>query len=311
MEEMQYDWKQTRKAFSRIGWAFCAILGVSFVLQLIWVVLPTVIWGEDNWATASSWGMWLGTFLPLYAGAIPIGLWILKKLPAEKPESHPLGTKNFFVFFAIGYCLMYGGSLIGNTLSSWLSGGNAENAVLDYAMDTNPLKVLFMVFLAPILEEYVCRKQVIDRTKRYGEKIAALLSAVIFGLLHQNLFQFFYAFGVGLVFAYIYLRTGRLRYTIGLHIIFNFMGSVIAPELLLLLETESVVGVMVYLLYILFLLGVSVAGLVLLIKMRKRLIWKEAQEPLPKGTALKTVYLNAGMILYMLLCTAFTVIALM
>ena len=319
-----------RKTFSRIGLALCAILVIATVLQLLWFGVPTIIWGENNWAASSSWGMWIGTFAPLYLIAIPVGLLVLRKLPAQAPEKSKLGLDRFLMFLPICFCLMYGGNIIGNVLSSLLSGGTAENAILDYAMDTNPLKVLVIVILARLLDEYVCRKQIIDRTRQYGEKTAVVLSAVVFGLLHQNLFQFFYAFGLGLVFAYIYTRTGRLRYSVILHSIINFMGSVVAPWILSLvnpdafanadpsaspeqvmaLMREVLPGLLLTLLYSLFLLGMSIAGLVLLVVRSKRVIWKDSPEQLPQGTAVKTVYLNVGMILYILICVATTVLTL-
>ena len=282
-----------RKTFSRIGLALCAILVIATVLQLFWFGVPTIIWGENNWAASSSWGMWIGTFAPLYLIAIPVGLLVLRKLPAQAPEKSKLGLDRFLMFLPICFCLMHGGNLIGNVLSSLLSGGNAENAILDYAMDTNPLKVLVMVVLAPLLEEYVCRKQIIDRTRQYGEKTAVVLSAVVFGLL-------------------------------------NFMGSVVAPWILSLVNPDALAGadpsaspeqvmalmrevlpgLLLMLLYSLFLLGMSIAGLVLLVVRSKRVIWKDSPEQLPQGTAVKTVYLNVGMILYILICVATTVLTL-
>ena len=54
-----------RKAFSRIGWAFCAILLITTALQALWILVPRLFWGENNWATDSSWGNWIGSFAPL------------------------------------------------------------------------------------------------------------------------------------------------------------------------------------------------------------------------------------------------------
>lgn len=322
MDESHIDLLPARKTFSRIGLAFCAILVIATILQVLWFAIPSAIWGENNWAISSSWGIWIGTFAPLYFIAIPVSLLILRKLPAQAPQDAKLGSGNFFIFLPICIFLMYTGNLIGTGLSLLLSGGNAQNAVVDLAMDTNPLKIVVMVILAPLLEEYVCRKQLIDRTRQYGEKTAVLLSALVFGLLHQNLFQFFYAFGLGLVFAYIYTRTGRLRYSVVLHAIINFMGSVVAPWIVSLTNgtdpsatpeqlTEALPGMLVMLLYALFLIGMSIAGLVLLIVKSKQLVWKEAAAPLPKGSAAKTVYLNVGMVLYVLVCVAGFVLALL
>lgn len=331
MDESTYELSPARKTFSRIGLALSAILVIATLCQLLWFAVPTAIWGEDNGVSASSWWLWLGTIVPLYLIAIPVGLLILRKLPAQAPEDHKLGSGKFLVLLPICFCLMYSGNLIGNFLSMLLSGGTAQNAVLDYAMDTNPLKVVVMVILAPLLEEYVCRKQIIDRTRQYGEKTAVFLSALVFGLLHQNLFQFFYAFGLGLVFAYIYVRTGRLRYPVLLHGIINFMGAVVAPWILSLIDMEALAamdpnappeqvmallqqilpGLMLMTLYSMLLIGMSIAGLVLIVTKRRQLIWKEAPEQLPEDTAAKTVYLNVGMILYILLCVASFVLALL
>ncbi len=331
MNESTYSPAPAKKVFSRIGLALCAILAITFVVQLILLTVPMIIWGENNWMSTSSWGMWLSTFIPLYLVAIPVGLLIMRKLPAQAPQDNKLGVKNFFVFLPICFCLMYSGNIIGTALSGLLSGGTAENALTDYIMDSNPLKIAFIVILAPLLEELVCRKQIIDRTRQYGEKTAVFLSALTFGLLHQNLFQFFYAFALGLVFAYIYIRTGRLRYPVILHSIINFMGSVVAPWILSLegmealsnvnpnatpaemmaLYQEILPAMAIFLLYTLLLLGLSIAGLVLLILKCRQLVWKEAAEQLPKGAGFKTVYLNVGMILYILICIATTVLALL
>lgn len=226
---------------------------------------------------------------------------------------------------------MYGGNLIGTGLSMLLSGGKAENAVAEVAMDQSFLKVLVMVILAPLVEEYICRKQIIDRTRQYGEKTAVLLSGLTLALLHQNFFQFFYAFGLGLIFAYIYTRTGKLRYSVVFHMIINFMGSVVAPWILTLVDLDALsnldpnatdaelMGVLgqflpgfaLYMLYALFLMGMALAGLILLILKFRKLIWHPAAEELPKGTAFKTVYLNVGMVIYVLLCAGGIVLALL
>ena len=81
-----------RKTFSRIGLALSAILVIATIAQLLWLAIPMAIWGKDNWAVSSSWGMWIGTFAPLYLIAIPVGLLILRKLPAQVPEDHTLGV---------------------------------------------------------------------------------------------------------------------------------------------------------------------------------------------------------------------------
>lgn len=326
MEPETVDLKTARKTYSTIGLALAVVLLAASLGQLAWFSLP----GEESWMVSSSWGYWLGSFLPLYLLAIPLGLLILKAVPAEVPQAHNLSGKAFFTLLPICFCVMYTGNLVGTALSMLLSGGTAENAVLDYAMDTNPIKVVFMVILAPLIEEFLCRKMVIDRVRCYGEKTAVFLSALVFGLMHQNLFQFFYAFALGYVFAYIYLRTGQLRYSVILHTIINFMGGVVAPFLLTVIDLEAIEnldptapteellaiyadilpGLLLYMGYAFLLFGLSVAGFVLILVKRKQMIWQEAPRQLPRGQAAKTAYLNPGMLIYILLCLAAFVLAL-
>lgn len=324
MEELQNQ-KPIKKVFSRIGFALCVMLLLTAVLQVVWFAV-----GKDNWMAGSSWGMWLGTFVPLYLVGAPVCCLMLRPLPAAPPAEQKIGIRKFLTLLPICYFLTYAGSLAGTMLSQALSGGEAQNALENYAFDTNPIKILVMVILAPLVEEFIFRKLIIDRTAKYGEKLAVVLSALAFGLFHTNLYQFFYAFALGLVFGYIYVRTGRLRYTAVIHGIINFLGSVLAPfilstvdlealssidpnateEELLALYSGMMPGILYYFLYVVFLLAVVIAGFVLFLRNIEKLPWKEAPEQLPKGKGVRTAYLNAGMIVFLLICSLFTVLAL-
>ena len=122
---------------------------------------------------------------------------------------------------------------------------------------------------------------------------------------------------------YIYLRTGRLRYSVILHAVINFMGSVLAPWLLTLVDTEGLppgdlneqfMAILPQTLllagYGFLMMGMFIAGLVLFIIKIRRLVWHESEAQLPKGTALRTVYCSGGMVLYMLLCLVMIIISL-
>lgn len=327
--ENKINLKPVRRAYSGIGWALCAILVTLLAVQIITSVLIQAFWPDGCWLTRSSYGKWIVSFVPQYLIAIPIGLLILRRVPATPPESIPMGGKMFWLFLPICFFLTYAGNFVGNTLSSLLSSGQAENALNEYALDTSPIKILIMVVLAPIIEEYVFRQQIIDRTRVYGEKAAVFFSALAFGLFHTNLFQFFYAFLVGWIFAYIYIRTGRLRYPVIMHSILNFMGAVVAPFILSLLDLEALSsidpnateeelmaiyqpmlpGLMLYMLYLFFLVGVFVTGLVFMILQCKKLIWKGTEAQLPRRSLIKGAYINVGIILFLILCTALTILS--
>lgn len=324
MTENLIDTKPAKKAFSIIGLAMTIFLLVASVLQILWGVIPTSILGEQNWFVSSSLGKCIGTFAPIYLVGAPICIALMKKTPAENIPTLTLGGKNFWLFIPIIISVMYVGNIIGTVFSLLLSGGNAENPIANILADNNILQIIIAVIVAPIIEEFICRKQIIDRTKKYGEKTAVFFSALVFGLFHLNLYQFFYAFGLGLVFGYVYIRTGKIRYTIIYHIIVNFIGSVLSSLVLSSIDiaTLSTInattsdaeviqifanmmpGILIYLIYIIVLFAVVILGIVLLILQCKKLMWKPAPTNLSKGTVFKTVYINIGMILFVLLSIA-------
>jgi membrane protease YdiL (CAAX protease family) len=114
-------------------------------------------------------------------------------------------------------------------------GLNTSNntAVVKLMMNSNPvMRIVTAGILAPIVEEFIFRKFLIDRTYRYGEWVAILTSGLMFGLFHGNLAQFFFTTLIGGLFAYIYIRTGKIWYTIALHMTMNLATSVVTMFLL-------------------------------------------------------------------------------
>ena len=309
---------EAKKHFSRLGLGTFVILGLGAVVQIL--AMGVVDGVFPQWME-NSWGMWLITFAPLYLIAVPVGLLLLRKVPVKPLEKHDLKPGRYVVSAIICIFMMYAGNILGTIITALLQllpGISAGNPILGYATDNALLpKVLFMVILAPVIEEYIFRKQLIDRMHIYGEKLAVITSALMFGLFHGNLSQFFYAFALGLVFGYVYLKTGKLRYSIGLHMLINFIGSVVGPfflEKLAVLDTMGTMDIaalepiLPWLLgfgaYVLVLIGLAIAGLVLLCINKRRVSFAPAELELPKESRFRTVYLNVGMILLILGCAA-------
>ena len=134
--EEPFDLTVAKRSYSRIGLSLLTIFLVGTILQLLMAAIPPIIWGEDNFLTASSWGLWIITFVPIYVVAFPLGLLMLRKLPASTPAPQKIGAKRFLGYIPLCFFLMYAGNIIGIGLSSFFSGGTAENAILEYAMDS-------------------------------------------------------------------------------------------------------------------------------------------------------------------------------
>lgn len=164
---------------------------------------------------------------------------------------------------------------------------------------------------APIVEEYVFRKLIIDRTVQYGQATAILLSGLMFALFHGNFNQFVYAFTLGVFWGFIYVKTGRLIYTVALHMTVNFLGSI--PGLLLMKSTffnqlsllaennpSAIVGLVMqhpvqFLLicfYMLLLFGLVITGIIFWAINFKKFKCAPGEITIPKGKRFSTIILN-------------------
>ena len=128
---------------------------------------------------------------------------------------------------------------------------------------------LVIAVAAPIFEEIVYRKLVIDRLRRYGDLFAVVVSGLIFGLIHGNFSQFFYATLLGFLFALVYLYSGKLRYTIALHIAINFIGSVYTLKMNEFMETNAAMYALMLLIYYIFIVTCIVCCSAAFARLRK------------------------------------------
>ena len=309
------DTRAARRCFSALGWALLTILAAAALLQLLLSVVASFIWPQGD---SPVWVLWFATFAPIYLAAVPLGLLVLRRVPAAAPAPHAPRPRPCVAAVPVTFFMMYAGNLAGTlvlTLLQSLFGLAAVNPIEIYVADeTVGLRALCLAILAPLIEEFIFRKQLLDRMRPYGEKLAILVSALAFALFHGNLSQFFYAFTLGLVFGYIYLRTGQLRWSAALHILVNTLGSVVGPALANSIDPQALEAAVSggdtaalakvlpqltpLLLYSLALIALSVAGLVVLCVNVRRLHFDPAPQELPKGTRLRTVCLNWGMGLY-------------
>jgi membrane protease YdiL (CAAX protease family) len=81
--------------------------------------------------------------------------------------------------------------------------------------------VIYGVLCAPILEEILCRGVILNGIKKYNKTMALVVSALTFGLIHGNAFQFAYAAIMGLVLGFVALKANSVIPTIFAHMSVN------------------------------------------------------------------------------------------
>ena len=322
---------RVRRAFSRIGGALCVMIVIWYALA---TVLSGVLYTALHTANMPNWASYVASGAPLYLLAMPVAVLIMRKLTVVETRAFDMKPSLFLKLLVMCFPLMYVGSIIGNFLAEALSDGKASDAVSDLAMQLDVWNVVFLVIIGPIFEEWIFRKEIISRARRYGEKTAIVFSALAFGLFHMNLFQFFYAFALGLVFGYVYVRTSKLRYSIAMHMIINFNGGVLAPWVITRVDTRQMESMAEQLeggnsamatawleqnlpslavagVYFVVYLAVLIAGVVLLVRERRRFEFYTAPEELPRGLRAKTACGNVGVITFIVLAVLLTAINLL
>lgn len=97
---------------------------------------------------------------------------------------------------------------------------------------TNPLALaLFVLNLAVVpalIEEFSVRGIVMGSLRRYGDRFAIVISALLFALLHRNMTQFPNAFVLGLALGYFMIKTNSIWTSIAIHFVNNALALVLS-----------------------------------------------------------------------------------
>lgn len=306
--------KTARHCFSVLGCAVLLLLaGQLAVSRLVNRCMP-LFFPAGGYPT---WLPLLIAYLVFFGIVFPLAALLLRRLPVAAPEKGKISARHFFAFLPILYLCSY----VGSQLSQWLIAlladafGLQMGSALGTLLLTHPLVMVFILLLAaPLCEEWFFRKLLLDRACIYGEKLAIFVSALLFACYHTSVYQFFYAFFVGLILGYLYLRTGKLWVTVLMHAVFNLLCSILPYVMLrfgifaafmeaetmdeqIAVIAENPVGVAVACVYDFVCLGLLIGGCLLLGKFRKKVFFKPAACPLPPDTEGAAAFVNVGMLL--------------
>ena len=284
-----------RERFSRLGWALvaqmAAMLAVQTALLLAAQVLAPVL-------VRSGVFLWLVSVLSAYGAGVPAAWLVLRGTEEAPPQpGAPLGPGRFFRSYLAGLGLMYLVNLATLALMGLvglLRGQTVENPVDNMADYPLALNLLLGCVIAPVCEEYLFRGLLLNRLRPYGERFAVWASALCFGLFHGNFSQFFYACAIGVLFAGVVLKTGRLRQAMLLHALINFVGTGLIPLLSGLGEAGN------WLLTLLVLAAMFV-GLAFLPAIRREFSPAPGWKGLTAGEAWRCFLANPGMLCFLAL----------
>lgn len=165
--------------------------------------------------------------------AILVGLKILKFTPPDfkklsTRDGYGGGTVAKLVTLCIG--LQTAAALLTQIITMILDSFGLRGRTIDLSATTSFGANVFMFFyaclLGPVLEELLYRGVLLQSMRKYNERFAIFLSAVIFGLMHENYQQFILGFLLGIPLAVVAVKYNSLVPSIITHIIVNTTASV-------------------------------------------------------------------------------------
>lgn len=276
--------------------------------------------------------------LPTYIVGAPLFMREMRYEAPARPERKKLPRKKLalLVFSAIG--CMYVFNYLTTVLSAILEkvfGIVTPTLVFDMMTGASlPFVLGSTLVAAPLLEELFFRRFLCDRLAKYGEWQAVLFSGLAFSLFHMNFEQIFYAFVLGCLFAIVYVKTGKLRYTVLMHFCVNFVGTV--PALILVKlggleaseqysqllesgamdvaekfysENAAILGAVSA--YSVLNLFFGIVCSVIFFRQIKRLLISADKTYMPKESRLSIMFSGKRTVAYIIICVALTVIAML
>ncbi len=210
------------------------------------------------------------------------------------------GTVIKLIFLSLG--LQTAASYLGALITAILKMFGLESATAQLDATASLPVNLFMYFyaclLGPVLEELLYRGVLLQSMRKYNERFAIFLSALIFGLMHQNYQQFILGFLVGIPLAVVTIKYESILPAIFTHIIMNTSSMVFScwiqytsPEYFQAaldgtagdISTLTAAGITAILCSAAFRIAVMIAGLVIGIIALVR--GKSMSRPTPAGKA--------------------------
>ena len=143
------------------------------------------------------------------------------------PAFGPLGA---FGIFAISGIAMLALSVVIEPTTTFIPMPDPVKAIFESAFVNTALwdAILSTCILAPILEETLCRGIMLRGMLRRSAPWKAIFwSAFIFAFIHLNPWQSIPAFIIGILFGWVYYRTGCLWLTIFLHCLNNSLSTLL------------------------------------------------------------------------------------
>lgn len=191
-------------------------------MLLLTFIIPTIltlVFSFDLIATS------IYTNIVLFILCLGVVIYMMRVELTLERRAHPLSISTLVGWTVFGIILAWVGQVVAALIETYVFGidPGSENteAILELTR-INPLLFIIPAIVGPILEELVFRKVIFGTFyKRMNFLFAAMLSSVIFAILHLDFSHILIYTVIGFVFAFLYVKTKRIIVPIIVHMLMN------------------------------------------------------------------------------------------
>lgn len=228
--------RSLRRQSNRAGLCVIAFLILQYAVALILARSPALL--ALNIGSEAARGL-IDMFRYLICMFAPFLVAFLVMRPEDKSAltlfGKPTSKPAAIAAVGAGYLVCTAANYVTNMLLILLENSGVTAGGGTYAAPKSGVQLVFCAVSVGILpaftEEFALRGIVMQPLRRFGDRFAILMSALVFGLMHANLSQFVFAFIVGAAIGYFVVATGSVWVGVAIHML-NNLNSVILDGLL-------------------------------------------------------------------------------
>ena len=158
---------------------------------------------------------------------------LIYRAMSKKTDLHPFKPltpfkKSAFPYLFLAISIGFSCSHAASFVFSFI---NLPESIFPSSSPTGPMTLvqfLLAVFTTAIVpaicEEFLFRSTILENLLPYGKGFAIFTSALLFGLMHQNLFQIFYTTMAGIILGWAYCKTRSYLFVLLIHFCNNLLG---------------------------------------------------------------------------------------
>lgn len=239
-------------------------------------------------------------------GALAIALkkrFVTPVIPARK-----LSAKSFFAWVTAGITACYIANFCVGIMIQIFNSNGYELVQGEYLEPQSLIECLALIvstsIIPGVIEELSLRCFGMGILRRHGKPFAVLSISIVFGLLHGNIIQFVFAFVIGLMLAYITIRTESVIPAMVVHAINN--GFSVLQTTVSYLSGEDVGSVVTSIVYLAIAIS-GIFGLIYLFKNNEFLppkSEKKVKSPFALNFFTKILFFLPGMVFPLLILIA-------